>query len=76
MTERQGDLERCFLELYLRRYGEAPIGAVHGLALALIAGEAEVRVDYPSTWPLSEVVPLLRQAWQEQIKVGTIVTEN
>jgi hypothetical protein len=53
-----------FTRLHYQKSRTAPGNFTIGLARALVRGELTVTTDMPMTWPLSTLLPLLKQAYE------------
>lgn len=63
------DTQTVYLSAFIRHYfysfGEAPPGSIEGIIRGLLAGDVELRRERPLTWPLTAIVPILREAVRE-----------
>jgi hypothetical protein len=64
-TLRQQQVKRKFVKLWHSKYGKSPDAVTVAVVLSLLIGELGLRVEEPLVWPLCDIVPLLRQAVQD-----------
>lgn len=64
-SDEQTVILASFIRHYFWSYGEAPAGAIEGMARAILAGEIRLQRNRPQTWPLNVVVSLLRECIAE-----------
>jgi hypothetical protein len=64
-TLRQQQAKRKFIKLWHSKYGKSPDAVTVAVVLSLLIGELGLRVEEPLVWPLCDIVPLLRQAVQD-----------
>ncbi len=65
LTAKQEAVRRRFIKLWHAKYGKSPSADVVGVVLSLVTGELGLTTEEPDIWPASGIVPLLRQAVQD-----------